>query len=1358
MAKFKTQGSTLLAQHFGALNASALEPLLVAVLTSQLEMPRRKFLDALRQYCRLTLKEASAVVSTLVRKQWLVDSSRWNDNLSFGPTLWFNCAEHLSATSLKSINCDERTFIRMGQYVRIDQYRAWLFLTHAVLNGDPVSEESLKVIKSMTGDSWDLQRFFEGLDDILGAQLQDARHVEVLRALPKAQAEALMGKFVSQLNFKRQIDRKRLALFREFAPRSHFLMKYAFFYELWHQGIAVAKSNVYSTSYYYYLITALEVILLKKDYKGALQCAREALKQSGCKGHFETFWENWIYGLCLYYNKDNGVVRRSMQAFIKKLENKAIETIGLKLWCMLALSEDTSDVTDHWSYLPNIEEYREAMAMLGVMLVKYADPEAQLGNYAKLSLKSSELHGIVKLEAMIAFKADPEKIQALSTELSMTSIMPAEIGVVEPWERLLDKLILAEGQSSAPSTVSKERIIYLVSTDNWVVVPRLQKSKDGVKWSKGRDVALKTFAHGEIEGLSPQDQSIARAVQQYRYGRTIEYYFEKSLVWPALVGHPHVYDIDDPDYRIEVRERPLTLSVEEKADGYVVSDNIEVGDARFANAIVSFDGTDIFVCSIDERSSEILLDLNRQKTFPLAAKDKLTQLLGRLANRMTVMSDLTNAAVKTVKGNVCPFFRFDQSIPGEFVITMGLHPISGSTLICEPGVGPENLSATQKGKRVAVHRQLNEELAAKERVLAKLADYKIGEPELGMWSVSASECLGFLEALHDMKDDVVIEWSDHVDYRVNHSKIQSNQCSISVRRLGQWFEVEGVVTVSPTLKLTLREILEKLRDAKVPGYIELSEGEFVAITEQLRQQLMMMEGLIHQTKKSLTLPRYAVNVIDDLTDVGVDINADSATHELMDCIRMASSLTEEVPSQLTAELRDYQIDGFRWMSRLAHWGAGGILADDMGLGKTVQTITLMLSRASEGPSLVVLPTSVLLNWQAELRRFAPSLRVVNYNLEDRESVLSSLGAGDVMLSTYGVMANDIERIKDIHWNVVVLDEAHTIKSKETKTSKASMMLKAQCRLLLTGTPLQNHLGELWNLLEFANPGYLGTYGSFVERFVMPIERDRNKEKQRQLKRMISPFILRRTKTDVLDELPEKTDITLRIELSDEEKALYEHIREKTAEDLESGEINPMEAIVALTRLRQAACHPKLINPQLTFESSKTQAFLKLVEELHTNGHRALVFSQFTSHLALVREALDALKIEYLYLDGAVSAAQRTKLTEAFRLGKMPLFLISLKAGGTGLNLTAADYVIHLDPWWNPAIEDQASDRAYRIGQERPVTVYRLVSEGTIEEKILRLHDTKRSLADALLEGADMSSRLSKEALLALLSTKDEDGQ
>ena len=460
-----------------------------------------------------------------------------------------------------------------------------------------------------------------------------------------------------------------------------------------------------------------------------------------------------------------------------------------------------------------------------------------------------------------------------------------------------------------------------------------------------------------------------------------------------------------------------------------------------------------------------------------------------------------------------------------------------------------------------------------------------------------------------------------------------------------------------------------------------------------------------------------------------------------------------IPSGLQATLRPYQERGYSWLMRNLTLGLGALIADDMGLGKTVQAIAFLLSRAQHGASLVVMPTSVLLNWEREIKRFAPSLRPVIFNREDRAEVVKTLDAGDVLLSTYGLLPNEIENLKTVDWNVIVLDEAHTIKSKETKTSKAAMELTGDARLLLTGTPLQNHLSELWNLSEFANPGLLGGYTSFVERFVVPVEKLHDKERQRLLKRMISPFLLRRTKTDVLEELPEKTDITLRVELSEAERALYEGLRENTAKALETGEIKPMEALAALMKLRQAACHPQLVNPKLAMGSSKTDAFLELVDELRSNGHRALVFSQFTSHLALIRKALDERGIEYLYLDGAVSAAQRTKLTESFRLGSMPLFLISLKAGGTGLNLTAADYVIHLDPWWNPAIEDQASDRAYRIGQERPVTVYRLVAEGTIEEKILRLHDTKRSLADALLEGADMSSRLSKEMLLGLLSNQ-----
>lgn len=424
----------------------------------------------------------------------------------------------------------------------------------------------------------------------------------------------------------------------------------------------------------------------------------------------------------------------------------------------------------------------------------------------------------------------------------------------------------------------------------------------------------------------------------------------------------------------------------------------------------------------------------------------------------------------------------------------------------------------------------------------------------------------------------------------------------------------------------------------------------------------------------------------------------------------------------------------------------------MGLGKTVQTIALLLSRASLGASLVVVPAAVLGNWCDELRRFAPGLTPVVMNDQvDRKAALEAAGAGDVVLVTYGVMAAEIEAFRERTWSAIVLDEAHTIKNPGTKTSKAAMQLASDARILLTGTPLQNHLSEIWNLFEFADPGLLGPYEDFAERFIVPIERDKDREKQRLLKRLISPFILRRTKAEVLDELPERTEITVKVALSEKERELYENLRSHAEASLESGKINPIEALAELTKLRQAACHPRLVNAKLSLESSKTKAFMELAQELVEGRHRALVFSQFTSHLALVREALDKAGISYLYLDGSTPASERKKLVDEFQTGDMPLFLISLKAGGTGLNLTAADYVIHMDPWWNPAIEDQASDRAYRIGQENPVTIYRLIAENTIEEKILRLHETKKSLADALLEGSDVSSRLTKDEILKLLS-------
>ncbi len=562
--------------------------------------------------------------------------------------------------------------------------------------------------------------------------------------------------------------------------------------------------------------------------------------------------------------------------------------------------------------------------------------------------------------------------------------------------------------------------------------------------------------------------------------------------------------------------------------------------------------------------------------------------------------------------------------------------------------------------------------------------------------------------------------------------------------------MQGKVQLDGKTALEMDELLDKIREAK-GRFIKLNDTEYVAISDKLKKVLSQIAKVTHKKKKELEISAFNAGSLKELEDAGVSLNADQEYRDLLSRIDSANDLNVSVPSALQAELRSYQIDGFEWLARLAHWGAGAILADDMGLGKTIQTITLLLFRASQGPSLVVTPSSVLYNWRDEISRFAPSLNIHIFNSGDRKKILETAGNNDVVLCTYGVLSSEIENMSKPVWNVVVLDEAHAIKNRTSQISKNVHSLKSKARVLLTGTPIQNHLSEIWNLFDFANPGLLGSLPDFSERFIIPIEKYQDKDQQRLLKKMISPFLLRRTKAEVLEELPQKTEITIKVSMSPEETALYENLRNNTLENLASGEINSIQAMAALTKLRQAACNPKLVDAKLDIPSSKASVFLELVKDLIANNHRALVFSQFTSHLALIKQVLDEAKIEYLYLDGSTPTSERKGLVEKFQTGLTPIFLISLKAGGLGLNLTGADYVIHLDPWWNPAIEDQASDRAYRIGQERAVTIYRLITENTIEEKIIDLHLTKRSLADALLEGADMSSKLSKEEILKLLS-------
>ncbi len=509
--------------------------------------------------------------------------------------------------------------------------------------------------------------------------------------------------------------------------------------------------------------------------------------------------------------------------------------------------------------------------------------------------------------------------------------------------------------------------------------------------------------------------------------------------------------------------------------------------------------------------------------------------------------------------------------------------------------------------------------------------------------------------------------------------------------------------------------------------------------------------------EAVTLHPLAMLGLGSLFDQAGEVKGGRAWKAYRRRIADADLLDPELPSTFTATLRPYQRDGYRWLMRLASLGAGACLADDMGLGKTVQALAAIVQRAPEGPSLVVTPTSVAMNWEEEAGRFAPTLRprlLRGSNRAARDATLADLGPFDLLIVSYGLLRAEAKRLAEIPFQTAVLDEAQVIKNPDTLAARAAYGLRAAFRIATTGTPIENRLEELWSIFQFLDPGLLGTRREFVRTIAARIEVAKDPSARDALSRLIRPFVLRRTKTEVLRDLPQKTEVLLHIGLEPEEAALYEAARREAQATLgdtsDTSRQSAVRVLAALTRLRRAACHPRLLAPESTVPGSKLTAFSELLETLLANGHKALVFSQFVDHLGLIRELLDERGVAYQYLDGRTSEPKRRAAVHAFQSGEGDVFLISLRAGGFGLNLTAADFVIHMDPWWNPAVEDQASDRAHRIGQTRPVTVYRLVSKGTIEDRIVELHHSKRDLADSVLAGTDASASLSISELVALL--------
>ncbi len=969
----------------------------------------------------------------------------------------------------------------------------------------------------------------------------------------------------------------------------------------------------------------------------------------------------------------------------------------------------------------------------------------------------------------------------------------ASKGIPNPsvgWEKTLEELMAigAEQQKPPVSSKKKGRLVYVIERYDGTVhiLPRKQTPAKGGGWSKPLNISAQTYFTVGYDFMDENDKRIFERLRK-TVGHTKYYY---RPYWGTIADYlPYLADTDkvllrkseDEYVPVSVRKERAYLNIGHKGHNIIFTSNLK---GRFLTMeptyVVEESETGYLVIELSDYERRVFNALLRLGSMPEEAKDKLQQFIATAGSRIEIHSDFIEggSTLEKRQGDATLVLRLSPS-HGDFTLECFVQPLRGGQLRFFPGEGRAVVYDSQDGTRYQVERDMALE---KERLQA-LGEFAANELQTVLspepQTIGIEDVLRLMEFVSAHQDTdteplYAIEWREGAGLTLKQPA-KADRYTLGLRTKQNWFEVEGELQVDEETVLSAAELLRLMQGNMVgKRFVRLNETEFIALNERLAKQLARIRQIAHLNRNTVTIPRFGIGLLGELmANPDSILREDQGVRELLARIDQAAHKTFPLPQGLQATLRDYQEEGYRWMMRLGEWGAGACLADDMGLGKTVQTIAVMLARAAQGPSLVVAPASVLYNWQSELQRFAPTLSVhICNDAENRQELIEAMAAYDVLLTTYGVLVREEKALTAKAWNIVCLDEAHTIKNRATKMSQAAMGLKAEMRIALTGTPLQNYLSELWNLFQFINPGLLGSYEAFSHDFIGPIESAHDKQRQVLLRQLLQPFLLRRTKAEVIDELPEKTEITRRVELSKEERVAYEAMRIEAQRQVESAEKVDVNVLASITRLRQAACSLELVDDGALSGGeggSKLADFAELLTQIVTGGNRVLVFSQFTSFLKMAQSYSEAVLQQrgltatrsdseaFLYLDGSTPLARRKKMVEAFQHGEAQVFFISLKAGGLGLNLTGANYVIHLDPWWNPAIEQQATDRAYRIGQKRNVTVYHLISADTIEEKILRLHKTKRDLADALLHDQNTTHSLTLADLKQLLSSREEPG-
>lgn len=956
------------------------------------------------------------------------------------------------------------------------------------------------------------------------------------------------------------------------------------------------------------------------------------------------------------------------------------------------------------------------------------------------------IHGVALVDAVLVSL----------TSKSSESDAVREVLRQEPWQRWMKDLDRRVG--ALADRDDDARLWWRVDRSTLAIRPLLSRRGKRGNYLKPRTVSCEKVPASLV---TPRDAAALSHAIMEEYGVRRHAVGQAVFhVYRALIGHPRVLVHDEGDEPWTVVEAPVVFTTVDIDDHLGL--RVRIGDETYegthflvhaeastvgGSGLVAFEEKSrrVLVTEIDDETYALLLAWAHSSVdVPKVHRSNLLGTLQRMSRHVEVRPDGAHDLPPAARDVVC--LLHPRPDDDGLVVDVRVRPILGGPLFV-PGEGPRDVVASSDDAELSWARR--DPAAEVEHARDVLRTIVADAPE--GWQIEEREfeaALALVAKLRESKD-VECLWPER-DWRPP-KRVNAKSLRFEVTASRDWFRIAGGLDVDGG-RIDLAILLEAAREHR--RYVRMGDGQFVELEAKLVERLAALEPFTDAQKSGIVLLPAAAESVVELGEEAGAYEAAAELDALAERIAAAKDLEPSVPAALQAKLRPYQVEGHAWMARLSNWGAGAVLADDMGLGKTLQAIAVLVDRSQEGPQIVVAPTSVCFNWLRELERFAPSLTPVLYGGTDREKTVGTLSAGTILVVSYGLLARDIAALEGVRFTTLVLDEAQAIKNHDTLRAKAVRALDTAWTVALTGTPVENRALELWSIFSAVFPGLLGGRERFRRRFATPIESG-DVGAARALAETIRPYVLRRTKAEVASDLPARTDVVVDIVLSAKEKELYEDARLAAIAECEaptgiSDKDSRFQVLAALTRLRQLACHPRLRDPKSKIPSAKLSKLMRMLRDLADEGRRALVFSQFTKHLDLVRAALEDADIGYVTLTGKTPAAQRAAIVDRFQEGEVGVFLISLKAGGTGLNLTAADTVIHLDPWWNPAAEDQATDRAHRIGQKQPVTVYRLVTRGTIEEEILAMHADKRRLVEDLLSGTDRAGALSSAELIALM--------